>query len=215
MNQPVIIDMFYTICSYRSIIFILFATFASAKSYLIYIIYTNSRQASNIISLRLLLLPVIYYLIGELAVICSLFCNNIILSTLIRIACNIQPIQFYTQILFVHSLVQQKYVVQEKDKKILYGFFIIIFFPLILLFVDSTKTNLISFLFFDVLCKAGIVKHALINLFGYLFLIKALYRSWIIAISSSQIPHILRMHLKIFFYTYFYNCHSGMFSNFW
>jgi len=200
MNQLDIITLLYVICSHHITTFILFGLFMIAKIFLLYIVGTHWRRAANPIPLFLLSISIVSYLIGEAAMISLCSNNHILRLTLWRIAWNMQPVQFYSQILFTHSLIQQKYKMQHKDKLVLYMLFIFALFPLILLFVTPDDNNVISNLLLDIFCRAGVAKRFIVKILGSIFLVLTLYVTWKKTTDSSiAIPHILRAQLKVFF----------------
>lgn len=199
MNQLNISNLIHVPHSYNIITFILFAGFMVVKIFLLYIMDKYRQKTENATPLFLLSISIASYLVGEVAILFLLFNDDFIVHTLWRIAWNIQPLQFYTQILFAHSLVQQRYKIQQKDKLFLSIFFVFIFFPLLLLFITPNNNNIIMDHFLDIFCRVGIVKRFLIKIFGYLFLIFTLRAIWKETSIAPAIPHILRLQLKAFF----------------
>lgn len=199
MNQINISNVFYLISSNHMIIFSVFSVLVSIKIFLLNLINQYRKKTTNASFLFLLMIPIVTYIISELAIYLNMFHDNNLSTTFWRIAWNMQPIQFYSQILFIKTLLLKRYVLRNQDKLVLCVLGIFVFFPLLLLFVDANESNIFSFLFFKIFCTASFVKRIAIKISGYFFLIFALYTSWKKISELSDTPHILRLQLRKFF----------------
>lgn len=199
MNQLNSICVLFTVFSSKKFIFGLLAIFILIKIVALYIINIYWQKSASSTFLFLLLIPIVSYLVGELAIFLWFFSGNIIARTFWRIAWNIQPLQFYAQVLFIKSLIQQGHELRSMDKKVLFFLFLFTFCPIFLLFNTPNESNVVLSLFFDIFCKVGVIKRTIIKGSGYFFLILTFYTASKKVSQSKKIPYLLTLQLRNFF----------------
>jgi len=164
----------------------------------IVLIYKIGKQHEKIKNYNLLLLfgiPLLTYAFSELSLFMFLFSvDSPTTKMIIRIAWHMQPLQFFTQSLFLIVITRQQHKITKMERSILQLLSIFIFLPLLLLINMPTNLHWLLKLFLEIFCRVNLLKKYILKISGIMFLlITIVYR--LKKLHSIRIKNILQLQI--------------------
>jgi transcriptional regulator with GAF, ATPase, and Fis domain len=197
-----------SVFSYKPFVISLFAIAIICKLLLLFFINRYRKKAANQITIILFSIPLLTYVIAELAWIIFLTGSGLFMKVFCRVAWHMQPLQFFALSLFLYSVIDRNYKLSSRSNIILRGLCVFVFIPVFSavytlccfgFFENSLILQSIFFVLEELLFKVGATKRFLIHSFGLLFLVYNILYVVRKVRTSKEIPYILRLQVTSFF----------------